>query len=56
MTVWLAVDDLEDIQADLAVADVRVPQPPTYGPFEKVFTFLDPDGYWVTAPDVMRSH
>lgn len=49
MSLWLRCDDAEALCASLEAAGVTVTQRPLNGPFGRQFSFLDPDGYPITA-------
>lgn len=49
VVLWLACTGAQQLHDDLLAAGVRVLVPPADGPFGRVFTFADPDGYAVTV-------
>lgn len=51
VVLWLASDDAQGLHDALADAGVRIVTPPVDGPFGRVFTFADPDGYAITVHD-----
>ncbi|GAA2017518.1 VOC family protein [Pseudokineococcus marinus] len=51
VALWLGADDAQGLHDDLAAAGVPVVAAPVDGPFGRMFTFLDPDGYAVTVHD-----
>jgi predicted enzyme related to lactoylglutathione lyase len=52
MALWLAAEDPDKLHAALVGAGVRVTQPPVDGPFGRMFSFFDPDGYLLTIHGV----
>jgi predicted enzyme related to lactoylglutathione lyase len=51
VSLWLLVDNAQAVHDELAAADVPIASPPTDGPFGRMFTFVDPDGYALTIHD-----
>lgn len=51
VALWLHADDAQALHDALAAAGVPIPVAPTDGPFGRMFTFTDPDGYAVTIHD-----
>lgn len=51
VALWLHADDAQGLHDALAAAGVPVVAPPTDGPFGRMFTFTDLDGYAVTVHD-----
>jgi predicted enzyme related to lactoylglutathione lyase len=51
VALWMAADDTQTLHDELAAAGVPIVAPPADGPFGRMFTFLDPDGYAVTIHD-----
>lgn len=49
VAVWLAAENPDGLHEDLVEAGVAIPQPPSDGPFGRMFSFLDPDGYLLTV-------
>ncbi len=49
MVLWLACDDAEALCAALEASGTRIVQRPFDGPFGLTFSFVDPDGYLITA-------
>ena len=49
VTFWLDCDHIDELHATLQEAGVNVVVPPANGPFGRSLTFLDPDGYRITA-------
>jgi predicted enzyme related to lactoylglutathione lyase len=48
VSLWLHADGAQDLHDQLAAAGVPIASPPADGPFGRMFTFLDPDGYALT--------
>jgi predicted enzyme related to lactoylglutathione lyase len=48
---WLHTDNAQALHDELAAAGVPIVVPPADGPFGRMFTFTDPDGYAVTIHD-----
>jgi catechol 2,3-dioxygenase-like lactoylglutathione lyase family enzyme len=53
VSLWLACDDIEGLHRDLAAAGVPIIAPLLDGPFGRFFSFRDPDGYGITAHQVV---
>jgi len=51
VALWLHGDDAQGLHDELAAAGVPIVAPPVDGPFGRMFTFTDPDGYAVTIHD-----
>jgi predicted enzyme related to lactoylglutathione lyase len=51
VALWLHADDAQGLHDALVAAGVPVVAPPVDGPFGRMFTFTDPDGYAVTVHD-----
>lgn len=51
VALWFLVDDAEARHLALREAGVPIVTEPVEGPFGRTFTFIDPDGYVVTAHD-----
>jgi predicted enzyme related to lactoylglutathione lyase len=51
VSLWLLVDDAQALHDQLAAADVPIASPPANGPFGRMFTVVDPDGYALTLHD-----
>ena len=49
MVLWMACDNPDELHEDLMKAAVEIVAPPADGPFGHFFSFVDPDGYRVTA-------
>lgn len=49
IALWLAVEDADALHARLLEADVRVLAPPADSPFGRMFPFVGPEGYVLTA-------
>jgi len=49
VALWLNCDDAEALCAELRAQGVAITQEPFDGPFGRTFTFVDPDGYPLTA-------
>jgi predicted enzyme related to lactoylglutathione lyase len=49
VAMWFAAEDADALHRSLADAGVMILAPVTDGPFGRVFTFRDPDGYAVTV-------
>ncbi len=49
VALWLGVQDAQALHDRLAEADVPIVADPVDGPFGRMFSFRDPDGYIVTA-------
>ena len=52
VALWMGSDDAQSLHDRLAGEGVPIAAPPTDGPFGRMFTFLDPDGYAVTINDL----
>ena len=48
VALWLNADGVDALHQTLADAGVPIPGAPTDGPFGRMFSFADPDGYLVT--------
>lgn len=51
VALWLHADDARAVHDTLAAAGVAIVAPPADGPFGRMFTFTDPDGYAITVHD-----
>lgn len=51
IALWMHAPDSQALHDDLATAGIEILTPPTDGPFGRMFTLLDPDGYAVTIHD-----
>lgn len=51
VALWMGADDTQALHDRLAGEGVTIIAPPTDGPFGRMFTFLDPDGYAITVHD-----
>jgi predicted enzyme related to lactoylglutathione lyase len=51
IALWLHADDAQALHDELATAGVSIVAAPADGPFGRMFTFTDPDGYAVTIHD-----
>lgn len=51
VVLWLEADDAQAVHDRLAGHGVPIVAAPADGPFGRVFTFADPDGYAVTVHD-----
>jgi predicted enzyme related to lactoylglutathione lyase len=51
VALWLHTDNAQALHDELAAAGVPIVVPPADGPFGRMFTFTDPDGYAVTIHD-----
>jgi predicted enzyme related to lactoylglutathione lyase len=49
VTLWLDCDDADALHAALVEHGISIAKPPFDGPFGRTFTFIDPDGYRLTA-------
>jgi len=49
VVLWLGADDAQEVHDHLADAGVTILAPPVDGPFGRMFTFADQDGYAVTV-------
>ncbi|GAB4206931.1 MAG: VOC family protein [Roseiflexaceae bacterium] len=49
VALWFACDNADELCATLQARDVPIVQPLLDGPFGRMFSFLDPDGYRVTV-------
>lgn len=49
--LWFHTDDAPALYVQLSEAGVSIAQPLAHGPFGQMFTFVDPDGYRITAHD-----
>lgn len=48
VSLWLHSDDPQALHDRLAAAEVPIAAAPVDGPFGRMFTFADPDGYAIT--------
>jgi len=51
VALWLHADDAQALHDRLAGAGVAIVSAPSDGPFGRMFTFADPEGYAVTIHD-----
>lgn len=51
VALWLHADDAQALRDELAAAGVPIVAAPADGPFGRMFTFTDLDGYAVTIHD-----
>lgn len=51
VALWLHADDAQQVHDRLAAAGAAILAAPSDGPFGRMFTFADPDGYAVTVHD-----
>lgn len=51
VALWLHATDSQALHDDLATAGVEILAVPTDGPFGRMFTFIDLDGYAITIHD-----
>lgn len=51
VSLWFYTDDAPAFYTRLGEAGVPIVQPLMSGPFGKMFTFVDPDGYRITVHD-----
>jgi predicted enzyme related to lactoylglutathione lyase len=51
VALWMHTDDAEALHSRLQAQGVRILGPVTKGNFGRQFTFVDPDGYAITAHD-----
>ncbi|MHB1504911.1 MAG: VOC family protein [Acidimicrobiales bacterium] len=51
VALWLHADDAQELHDQFATAGVLIVAPPSDGPFGRMFSFADPDGYVVTIHD-----
>ena len=51
VSLWLLADAAQEVHDQLAAAGVPIVSAPMDGPFGRMFTFLDPDGYALTVHD-----
>lgn len=49
IALWIAVEDADALHVRLAEAGVRTLQEPTDSPFGRMFPFVGPEGYVLTA-------
>jgi predicted enzyme related to lactoylglutathione lyase len=49
VALWFLADDADALHAVLAAHAVPIAQPPQNGPFGRMFSFVDPDGYTITV-------
>lgn len=51
VALWLLADDTQRVHDTIAAQGVEIVAPPTNGPFGRMFSLRDPDGYVVTIHD-----
>jgi predicted enzyme related to lactoylglutathione lyase len=51
VSLWLLADEAQGVHDQLVAAGVPIVSVPVDGPFGRMFTFLDPDGYALTVHD-----
>jgi predicted enzyme related to lactoylglutathione lyase len=51
VAMWLHAEDAQGLHDELAGAGVPIVATPVDGPFGRMFTFSDPDGYAITIHD-----
>ncbi len=51
VALWMCADDAQALHDGLAGAGVPIVAAPCDGPFGRMFTFTDPDGYAITVHD-----
>jgi predicted enzyme related to lactoylglutathione lyase len=51
VALWFGHDDAQALHDRLTADGVSIATPPADGPFGRMFTFIDPDGYAVTIHD-----
>lgn len=51
VALWFHATDAQVLHDELAAAGVPIVAPPADGPFGRMFSFQDPDGYVVTVHD-----
>jgi len=51
VALWLHATNAQALHDALLAAGVSIVTPPADGPFGRIFTFTDPDGYAVTVHD-----
>lgn len=51
VSLWLLADAAQAVHDQLVAAGVPIVSAPMDGPFGRMFTFLDPDGYALTIHD-----
>lgn len=51
VALWMGADNTQALHDQLAGEGVTIIAPPTDGPFGRMFTFTDPDGYAITVHD-----
>jgi catechol 2,3-dioxygenase-like lactoylglutathione lyase family enzyme len=51
VALWLRASGAQALHDSLAKAGVPILAPPADGPFGRMFTFADPDGYAITIAD-----
>lgn len=49
VALWLATADADGLHQRLRAADVPIVAPPSDGPFGRMFSFTDPQGYLLTV-------
>lgn len=48
VALWLAAEQPDELHDSLRKHGIEILNPPTDGPFGRMFTFADPDGYRIT--------
>lgn len=51
VSLWLLADAAQELHDQLVAAGVPIVSAPMDGPFGRMFTFMDPDGYALTVHD-----
>jgi len=51
VALWFRCDDAQGLYESLREVGVTIDQEPFDGPFGRTFSFVDPDGYAITAHD-----
>ena len=51
VSLWLLADAAQEVHDRLVAAGVPILSAPVDGPFGRMFTFVDPDGYALTVHD-----
>lgn len=49
VALWFRTSDAQELHDRLAAAGVRIAGPPQDSPFGRMFTFIGPEGYAITA-------
>jgi predicted enzyme related to lactoylglutathione lyase len=49
VALWFRTSDAQGLHDQLAAAGVRIADPPRESPFGRMFTFIGPEGYAITA-------